>query len=198
MAEEKKYTITEAAEIVGYEPHVIRFYEKEFRLQIPRNQSNHRYFTRKEIEMLKFIKDLQERGFSNTQIKWILQTTDPPKLDYQDVSDAAVSNQNARSGFQTDGLEEMMESLKKDIIEEMRNQLEFTHQPIRMALTGLAEEVKELVKSFRLKEEDVLVCENARLKMQLKQKTVELLHMKEQLKKEKSKNQSFLMRMFGK
>ena len=45
----KEYTISEVAEIIGYAPHVLRYYEKEFEIDIPRNNSNHRYFTYKEI-----------------------------------------------------------------------------------------------------------------------------------------------------
>ena len=71
---DKEYAISEVAEITGYPPHVLRFYEKEFKLDIPRNDSNHRYYTYNEIELFQYIKSLQDKGFSNKQIKLILKS----------------------------------------------------------------------------------------------------------------------------
>ncbi len=33
---DKEYTISEVAELTGYPPHVLRYYEKEFELEVPR------------------------------------------------------------------------------------------------------------------------------------------------------------------
>src|SRR5690554_1069714 len=74
MKDDKKLTISQVSELVGYKPHVIRFYEKEFNLVIPRNKSGHRYFSYKEVETLQYIKQLQEKGLSNNQIKLILKS----------------------------------------------------------------------------------------------------------------------------
>jgi len=45
-------------EYTGYPAHVLRYYEKEFDMQIPRNEANHRYYTYSEIEILNYIKEL--------------------------------------------------------------------------------------------------------------------------------------------
>ena len=50
------YTISEASEITGYAPHVLRYYEKEFDIDVPRTESNHRFYTNKEIELIQYIK----------------------------------------------------------------------------------------------------------------------------------------------
>mgnify|MGYP000906044877 FL=1 len=34
---ERQYTISEVSELTNYPPHVLRYYEKEFELDIPRN-----------------------------------------------------------------------------------------------------------------------------------------------------------------
>ncbi len=70
----KKYSISEASEIIGFSNHVIRFYENEFEIIVPRNKSNHRYYTYKEIEEFLYIKSLKERGLSNNQIKEVLKS----------------------------------------------------------------------------------------------------------------------------
>jgi len=197
------YTIKEVSEITGYEAHVIRFYEKEFGLEIPRNKSNHRYFTQKEIDQLQNIKRMQSKGFSNTQIKLILANPELLANPLAQIGDAAAANAMAIPSFSEKSMEEYMEAMKNEIIEEIKNQLEFHQQPYQMALTGLAEEVKELSAKIQLLSttpynNDVILCENAKLKMQLKQRTLENIDLREQLKKERSKKNSFLKRLFGK
>ena len=71
---DREYTISEVAEFTGYPPHVLRYYEKEFQLEIPRNESNHRSYTYREIELFQYIRSLQDKGFSNKQIKLIIKS----------------------------------------------------------------------------------------------------------------------------
>ncbi len=60
---DREYTISEVAEFTSYPPpHVLRYYEKEFELEIPRNESNHRSYTYREIELFQHIKSLQDKG----------------------------------------------------------------------------------------------------------------------------------------
>lgn len=86
---DKEYTISEVSETTGYPPHVLRYYEKEFVLDIPRNESNHRYYTYKEIELFQYIKSLQEKGFSNKQIKLIIKT---PQMMMSDQDETAITS----------------------------------------------------------------------------------------------------------
>ena len=74
MLEEKTYTITEAASLTGYEPHVLRYYEKEFNLNIPRNKANHRYYTYKEIEKLQYIKPVSYTHLNNNDLTKYIET----------------------------------------------------------------------------------------------------------------------------
>lgn len=69
-----EYTISEVSDLTGYAPHVLRYYEKEFQIDVPRNDSNHRYYTVKEIELIQYIKLLQDKGFNNKQIKLIINS----------------------------------------------------------------------------------------------------------------------------
>ena len=71
---DREYTISEVGEFTSYPPHVLRYYEKEFELEIPRNESNHRAYTYREIELFQHIKSLQDKGFSNKQIKLIIKS----------------------------------------------------------------------------------------------------------------------------
>lgn len=200
MPEEKTYTISEVSKLTGYEPHVIRYYEKEFDLNIPRTKSNHRYFTYKEIETLEYIKTLQDKGFTNAQIKSIISS--PQESLGSDVklgNDIAISDLPAPSlpmMAQAEIANALM-ALKKDILEEMRVQLQMEHEPYRLALSDIAEQIKELAKQLKDKDEDVIMSENAKLKMQLKQKAYEIAELKAQLAHEKNKKRSFFSRLFA-
>ena len=41
---ENKYTISEAARLLSVENHVLRYWEEELELNIPRNELGHRYY----------------------------------------------------------------------------------------------------------------------------------------------------------
>lgn len=71
-----KYIISDASKIMRVETHVLRYWEEELGLEIPRNEMGHRYYTEKEMKILQGIKRLKEQGFQLKSIKMVL-----PKLD---------------------------------------------------------------------------------------------------------------------
>lgn len=59
IPEKLYFPIREAAELTGIEPHVLRFWEKEFPMLAPvKEGSGHRRYRRKDIELLRQIKHL--------------------------------------------------------------------------------------------------------------------------------------------
>ena len=60
---ETRYIISDAARMINVEPHVLRYWEEELAIQIPRNELGHRYYTDKEIQLFENIRDLKEKGF---------------------------------------------------------------------------------------------------------------------------------------
>lgn len=59
----ERYMIREAAKQVGAETHVLRYWEKELSLEIPKNDMGHRYYTEKEVVLLRQVKYLKDQGF---------------------------------------------------------------------------------------------------------------------------------------
>ena len=57
--EEKRYTISEASDLLELESHVLRYWEEELNLNIPRNEMGHRYYTKKEMDILRKLKNLK-------------------------------------------------------------------------------------------------------------------------------------------
>ena len=71
--EEMRYTISDAAKIVKVESHVLRYWEDELSLDIPRNEMGHRYYTKKEIDIFCQIRAFKERGFQLKSIKDVME-----------------------------------------------------------------------------------------------------------------------------
>ncbi len=64
--------ISDAAKEVRVESHVLRYWEEELGLSIQRNEWGHRFYTKEDINRLKRIKDLKERGLQLKAIKMLM------------------------------------------------------------------------------------------------------------------------------
>lgn len=71
--DENRYLISEAAKQVDIEAHVLRYWEEELQMDIPRNEMGHRYYTDKHLRMFCRIKELKEMGYQLKAIKEILE-----------------------------------------------------------------------------------------------------------------------------
>lgn len=70
--EKVRYMISDAATMAGVESHVLRYWEDELELAIPRNEMGHRYYTRENIQEFQKIKELKEQGYQLKAIRMIL------------------------------------------------------------------------------------------------------------------------------
>lgn len=69
--------ISDAAALAGVETHVLRYWEEELDLTIPRNEMGHRYYTRENIQEFQKIKELKEKGYQLKAIRMILHNKTP-------------------------------------------------------------------------------------------------------------------------
>jgi DNA-binding transcriptional MerR regulator len=74
--EKEYFSIGETSRIVGVKPYILRYWEKEFGLLRPmRRTSGHRKFTRKDLEMIRRIRELlYDRRFTVEGAKKHLRT----------------------------------------------------------------------------------------------------------------------------
>ena len=86
--EKVRYMISDAADMVHVETHVLRYWEEELELAIPRNEMGHRYYTRENIKEFQKIKELKEQGYQLKAIRMILHTG---KLPEQSTGDWYVN-----------------------------------------------------------------------------------------------------------
>lgn len=73
---EKKYSISDASRQIEVENHVLRYWEEELGLNIHRNSKGHRFYTDRDIKILRDVKDLKEQGFLLKAIKLIVHDID--------------------------------------------------------------------------------------------------------------------------
>ena len=70
--EKVRYMISDAENIVHVESHVLRYWEDELELNIPRNEMGHRYYTKENIAEFQRIKELKEQGYQLKAIRMIV------------------------------------------------------------------------------------------------------------------------------
>lgn len=92
--EEMRYTISDAAKMVKVESHVLRYWEDELSLEIPRNEMGHRYYTQREIDIFCQIRALKERGFQLKSIKDVMDI-----LFDEEKSTNIISLENVRQNY---------------------------------------------------------------------------------------------------
>ncbi len=187
------YTISEVSELTGYAPHVLRYYEKEFDIEVPRTDSNHRYYTLKEIELIQYIKMLQDKGFSNKQIKIIITS---PELIVSNPNETSLDVINSDIDASSIAME-ITKSLEEMFFARLNDVITKSNQDSIGVINELKDEIIALRQEINSKERDVLICENAKLKMRLKEKTFENIEMKDKIKKYEDSQIGFFKKIFG-
>lgn len=69
---EVHYLISDASKKVDVEAHVLRYWEEELELRIPRNEMGHRYYTEFHIRLFRQVKMLKDKGYQLKAIKTAL------------------------------------------------------------------------------------------------------------------------------
>lgn len=191
-----EYSISEVAEITGFAPHVLRYYEKEFDIDVPRRDSNHRYYTYREIELIQYIKDLKDKGFGNKQIKMIINS--PETVFNQEETNLALVKDDVSMVDSREIASQISTIIEDRFFEKLSNYLEENHNNTSDLVEALKEEIIALRKEINSKEHDVLICENAKLRMKVKEKVYENVRLKEEIFRLKNDKQGFFKKIFKK
>ena len=164
-----RYMISDAAKLVEVESHVLRYWEEELELPIARNEMGHRYYTEDDIQLLKHIKKLKERGYQLKAIKMdisengeLIPKEETAVLDVpKDKSEVLNSNAEKMQQFQSilskalgQALRENRETLGKDfggqvaaqVTKEMNYQLRLHEEQQEKHLKELDESIRTVMK----------------------------------------------------
>lgn len=89
--EKLRYMISDAANIVNVESHVLRYWEEELELQIPRNEMGHRYYTEENIAQFQKIKEWKEKGYQLKAIRMMIHNGEE-NLEQAALSEVTMEN----------------------------------------------------------------------------------------------------------
>lgn len=130
----KAYSIKEVSNKIDVTEGTIRQWEKDFVLDIPRNEENARYFTEIEIETLEHIKTMRDKNLSKAVIKDLLdkrdidsvQTRTTPSLPQLRQTEVTETLRSIQRSFETfpEIKEQVISELKEEVKESVRNELE--------------------------------------------------------------------------
>ncbi|WMJ85665.1 helix-turn-helix domain-containing protein [Anaerocolumna sp. MB42-C2] len=170
---ETRYMISEASKRIDIEQHTLRYWEEELDLHILRNEMGHRYYREEDIEVLKAVKILKEKGYQLRAIKMLLPEIQKlSNLDKEEVEkmqqewdkkymDAIVGESNQAS-LSVHGTRE---SEQDDIVEKSVNKLEQFKTIMNSLITDairdnndvLSDSVSDVVTKSVIKEMDFLL-----------------------------------------
>lgn len=85
--EEIRYLISDASKKVDVETHVLRYWEEELGLSIPRNEMGHRYYTEFHIHLFRQVKQLKARGYQLKAIRTALQQVMSQNQEFMHAAD---------------------------------------------------------------------------------------------------------------
>lgn len=110
---EKGYMISDAARLVEVENHVLRYWEEELELPIPRNEMGHRFYRESDIKLLRSVKDLKEQGFQLRAIKKLLP--DLGRLEHMDAQDIYRLREELNGQVFQETMERTMDNSKASV-----------------------------------------------------------------------------------
>ena len=94
--EEVRYMISDAANLLHMESHVLRYWEEELDLKIPRNEMGHRYYTKENLQQFEQIRSLKEQGYQLKAIKMLIHNQNPQirKEERLNISEGRASGKS--------------------------------------------------------------------------------------------------------
>jgi len=96
--ENVRYMISDAANIVNVESHVLRYWEEELELAIPRNEMGHRYYTEENIAQFQKIKEWKEQGYQLKAIRMMIHNIPEQEVYTGNSMNAAGTGSMANAG----------------------------------------------------------------------------------------------------
>lgn len=126
--EEVRYMISDAANMLHVESHVLRYWEEELELDIPRNEMGHRYYTEENIRQFEQIRKLKDEGYQLKAIKMLVHNQNPdvklvvPQEQEKHQEELNPQKEEDKSASRLEQFRQLMAGIVKEAIAE-NNQL---------------------------------------------------------------------------
>ena len=191
--DKQRYMISDAAALVKVESHVLRYWEEELDLTIPRNEMGHRYYTKENIGQFFKIKEWKEKGYQLKAIKILIHNGGNEELLHQMPEFQESSTQMERKeGLMTQANDQM--PVNKEVADNTRRMEQFQAmmtEIIRNAIEenneNLSKEVGEEVRTRILKEMNYLAREQEDAQEERYRKLDALIRQNMKVKQKKEK-----------
>lgn len=154
---EKRYIISDASKMLKVESHVLRYWEEELDIKIPRNEMGHRYYTENHINLLKNIRDLKEQGYGLRTIKlMIAEPQDVKKLPETVATNSKMEQfQKIMGSIVARALEETTGDIVAKAVEESTGKA--VTKAMNESTEGMTKEVSDKVSEKVLKGMDYIM-----------------------------------------
>jgi DNA-binding transcriptional MerR regulator len=175
-----RYIISDASKKLDVEPHVLRYWEEELELEIPRNEMGHRYFREEDIIMLRNVKKLKDQGLQLKAIKMLLpdmleedklltETTDiVPTEEIERSSEDELTVSIPDSGKnKVEQFQEFMKAILLDTLKENNEKLKIAVTKEVSSEVRLLFEEREEIEERRYKKLDETIREMQKMRQQI-------------------------------
>lgn len=164
---ETHYLISDASRKVDVPPHVLRYWEEELEMDIPRNELGHRFYTDMQIRLFKQVKDLKEKGYQLKVIRSALMRSEasdrevvvPAEVLEEDIVTALKEcSDKEKKEMEKLNEEERKAAAAKERAEQFREvMVEMISQAIEENNEKLSQDISRMVNDKVLKELDYLM-----------------------------------------
>ena len=161
------YLISDAAKRVDVPSHVLRYWEEELEMDIPRNEMGHRYYSELHIRLFRQVKELKEKGYQLKAIKTALSSSletggevvVPSNVLEEDIvaalTECAKKEQEQRENLNNKELTELM---AKERAEQFKGlMVQMIGQAIEENNEKLSQDISRMVNEKVVKELDYLM-----------------------------------------
>lgn len=152
------YLISDAARKIDVPSHVLRYWEEELEVEIPRNEMGHRYYTEPYIRLFRQVKELKEKGYQLKAIKTALTRTSAMEnvtvvlTDVLEEDIVEALKECAENGTEQ---AEMTSLIAKEKAEQFRNlMVQMIGQAIEANNEKLSQDISKMVNDKVIKELD--------------------------------------------
>ena len=139
---------------------------------------------------------LQDKGFGNKQIKLIISSPELVLSNSEETSLEVIEGN--KLNIDTDYIaREISSILEESFLEKISYYIDMGNKDSVDIIMELKEEIINLRSEMNSKERDILICENARLKMKIMEVNYENIKMKNELEGLRNNNFNFFKRIFS-
>jgi len=120
---DNQYRISEAAKLLQVEDHVLRYWEEDLGMDIPRNELGHRYYTDIHIDTFRRVMEMKEKGMKLQEIRQALLAEGNEALLKESQDEVAMTDVRELPSERAEQFQNLMVQVVAQAIETNNEQL---------------------------------------------------------------------------